>query len=93
MRRPSLLSDFAQVASGAASAFGDVKGELDMIIQSQIEKILANRGLVTREDFDAAQARIAALADRIAELESQQKAPKTKKQAGPASKNAPKPKK
>jgi len=41
MKRPSLISDFAQVATGAASAFGGVKGEMDVMIQSQIEKILA----------------------------------------------------
>ena len=83
MKRPSLISDFAQVASGAASAFGGVKGEMDVMIQSQIEKILAKRGLVSREDFEAAQLRITAQGERIAALESQiealsaKKAPKT----------------
>ena len=71
MRRPSLFSDFAQVASGAASAFGGMKGEIDLIVQSQVEKILAKRGLVAREDFEAAEARITALCTRIADLESQ----------------------
>lgn len=71
MSRPSLFSDFAQMASGAASAFGGMKGELDVMVQSQVEKILAKRGLVAREDFDAAEARITALGVRIASLESQ----------------------
>ena len=71
MRRPSLFSDFAQMASGAASAFGGMKGEVDVMVQSQVEKILAKRGLVAREDFDAAEARITALGVRIASLESQ----------------------
>ena len=71
MRKPPLFSDLAQMASGAASAFGGVKGEMDVMIQSQIEKILAKRGLVSREDFDAAEARITALGQRIATLESQ----------------------
>ena len=76
MKRPSLLSDFAQIASGAAAGLGGVKSEIDMIVQSQLEKLLAKRGLVSREDFDAAQLRIAALAERIEKLESQQQAPK-----------------
>lgn len=92
MRKPPLFSDLAQMASGAASAFGGVKGEMDVIIQSQIEKILAKRGLVSREDFDASNARISALAARIEALESQlaqMKATQTPK----AKKTAPKTKK
>lgn len=89
MRRPSLFSDFAQVASGAASAFGGMKGEIDLLVQSQVEKILAKRGLVAREDFEAAEARITALGARIADLESQIEAiagAKTSKPAAEAAK-------
>lgn len=85
MKRPPFLSDFAQMASGAASAFGGVRGEMDLAIQSQLERLLAKNGLVTREDFEAAEARIAALSARIATLESQlaamQDAPQAKKKA------------
>ena len=86
MKRPSLLSDFAQMASGAAAGFGGLKSEIDMIVQSQLEKLLAKRGLVSREDFEAAQMRIAALAERIEKLESQQKAPKASAKSKPAAK-------
>ena len=88
MKRPSLLSDFAQMASGAASAFGGVKGEMDVMVQSQVEKILAKRGLVAREDFEAAEARITALATRIAALESQLAAQDKTKRAGSSAKQA-----
>ena len=88
MRRPSLFSDFAQVASGAASAFGGMKGEIDLIVQSQVEKILAKRGLVAREDFEAAEARITALGARIAALESQLEAIASAKKSKPAAKAA-----
>ena len=88
MKRPSLISDFAQVASGAASAFGGVKGEMDVMIQSQIEKILAKRGLVSREDFEAAQLRITAQGERIAALESQIEALSAKKAPKTAAKSA-----
>ena len=88
MRRPSLFSDFAQVASGAASAFGGMKGEIDLIVQSQVEKILAKRGLVAREDFEAAEARITAQGARIAALESQLEAISGAKKSKPAAKAA-----
>lgn len=88
MRRPSLFSDFAQVASGAASAFGGMKGEIDLLVQSQVEKILAKRGLVAREDFEAAEARITALGARIADLESQIEAIASAKTSKPAAKAA-----
>lgn len=93
MTKPPLFSDLAQMASGAASAFGGVKGELDTIIQSQIEKILAKRGLVSREDFDASNARISALVARIEALEAQlaamqsKQAPKAKKTAAKTKKS------
>ena len=87
MKRPSLFSDFASMASGAASAFGGMRQEIEMLVQSQVEKILAKRGLVSREDFEAAEARITSLGARIASLESQlaeatvKKAPKSKAKA------------
>lgn len=71
MKRPSLFSDFASMASGAASAFGGMRQEIELLVQSQVEKILAKRGLVSREDFEAAEARITSLGARIAQLESQ----------------------
>ena len=87
MKRPSLFSDVASMASGAASAFGGMRHEIEMLVQSQVEKILAKRGLVSREDFEAAEARITSLGARIASLESQlaearaKKAPKSKAKA------------
>jgi len=87
IKRPSLFSDFASMASGAASAFGGMRHEIETLVQSQVEKILAKRGLVSREDFEAAEARITSLGARIAALESQlaevtdKKAPKSKAKA------------
>lgn len=67
---PTFLSDVTQMISGASSAFGDLRLEMNNIAQSQIERALAKRGLVSREDFDAAEARIERLSARIASLES-----------------------
>lgn len=89
MKRPSLFSDFAQMASGAASAFGGMKGEIEALVQSQVEKILAKRGLVSREDFEAAEARISALAARIEALESQAYNAKAKDKPAPKAAKSP----
>lgn len=75
MKKPSLadllpLSDLSQMASGVASALGDVRGEMRTMMQSQIEKALAKKGLVAREDFGALEARLAKAIARIDELES-----------------------
>ena len=69
-KRPPFLSDVTQIISGASSAFGDLRLEMTNIAQSQIDRALAKRGLVSREDFDAAEARIERLSARIAALES-----------------------
>ena len=66
-----ILTDLAQIANGAASAFGSLRSELDVMKASRIDRQAAARGSVTREDFDAALMRIEALAARIAVLEAE----------------------
>ena len=84
IKRPSFF-DFASMASGAASAFGGMRHEIETLVQSQVEKILAKRGLVSREDFEA-QERITSLGARIAALRSTRKplikSPKIKSKSG-----------
>ena len=69
--RNAVFSDLTQIVNGAASALGGVREELKNMQQSRTERSLNERGLVTREDFDAVVARIDALAARIAVMESQ----------------------
>ena len=68
--RSSFMADFAQMVNGAASAFGGMREEVDNLIRQRMERSLNARGLVTREEFDALSTRHAAVAARLALLES-----------------------
>ena len=68
--RSNFMADLAQMANGAASAFGGMREEIDNLIRQRMERSLNARGLVTREEFDALCTRHAALAARLALLES-----------------------
>ena len=69
--RSRFISDMAQMANGAASAFGGLREEIDNIAKQRTERSQNARGLVTREEFDALQTRHEALAARVAVLEAQ----------------------
>ena len=69
--RSRLISDMAHVASGAATALGGLREEIDNIARQRIERYQTASGLVTREEFDALQTRHEALAARVAVLEAQ----------------------
>ena len=71
--RSNFMADLAQMANGAASAFGGMREEVDNLIRQRMERSLNARGLVTREEFDALSTRHEALAARIALLESMSK--------------------
>ena len=68
--RSNFMTDLAQMANGAASAFGGMREEVDNLIRQRMERSLNARGLVTREEFDALGTRHEALAARLALLES-----------------------
>lgn len=73
--RSKFMADLAQMANGAASAFGGMREEIDNIIRHRLERILNARGLVTREEFDALRTRHEALAARLAMFESAASSP------------------
>ncbi|WP_372002418.1 accessory factor UbiK family protein [Tistrella mobilis] len=71
------FDDMARVASGAMSGFAGLRQEMDQLVRSRVERMLAEMGAVTREEADALRAlaegqagRIAALETRIAALEA-----------------------
>ena len=70
-RQADMFSDLAKMANGAASAFGDLRSEMQNVMTARQERGQAAAGMVLREDFDAALARIEALAARVAMLEAQ----------------------
>ena len=49
----ALFEDFTRLAGSAAGALMDVKRELEVLAQSQVERALAAMHLVTRDEFDA----------------------------------------
>ena len=69
--RSDFMADLAQMANGAASAFGGIREEVDNMIRQRMERSLNARGLVTREEFDALRTRHEAVAARLAALEAQ----------------------
>ena len=90
--RSKLMTDLAQIANGAASAFGGMREEIDNIIRQRLERSLNARGLVTREEFDALRTRHEALAARLVMLESTaSQTPEIPKPARTAAKPAAKP--
>ena len=68
--RSNFIADLAQMANGAASAFGGMRAEIDNMIRQRMERSLNARGLVTREEFDALRTRHEAIAARLASLEA-----------------------
>ena len=69
--RSNFLADLAQMANGAASAFGGMREEIDNMIRQRMERSLNARGLVTREEFDALRTRHETVAARLSVLEAQ----------------------
>lgn len=51
-----LLNDMARMASGAASGLMDIKREIEIMVETQLEKLLQKMNLVTKEEFDTTQA-------------------------------------
>lgn len=89
-----ILDDMAKVASGAVSAVTGLKGDAEGMLRRQMEKLLADMDLVTREEFEVVKAMAAnaraeqeKLQARVAELEAQLTAKKPAKKA-PAKKAA-----
>ncbi|MBL4614014.1 MAG: accessory factor UbiK family protein [Magnetovibrio sp.] len=77
-----ILDDMAKVASGAVSAVTGLKGDAEGMLRRQVEKLMCDMDLITREEFDAVKAMAAKarmeqekLETRVAELEAQLTAP------------------
>lgn len=71
------FDDLARVANGALSAAAGMRAEIEQLVRQQFDRFLADRNLVTRDDFEAVEAMAAKardeqekLAARVAELEA-----------------------
>lgn len=84
------FDDLARVANGALSAAAGMRAEIEQLVRQQFDRFLADRNLVTREDFEAVEAMAAKARDeqekltaRVDELEALLSA-KTRKPAAAA---------
>lgn len=75
--RNPILDDLAKMASGAASAFGGLRGEIETRVREQLAKILDGMQLPSREEFEVVKAMAAKareenedLRAKLAELEA-----------------------
>ncbi|GEO80316.1 accessory factor UbiK family protein [Pararhodospirillum oryzae] len=73
-----LFDDLSRLAGGAAGALGGLRGEMETLIRSRVERILSDMNLVRREDFEVVEAMVREarerqedLERRLAEMESQ----------------------
>lgn len=86
-----LIDDVTRLANDAAAALGGVRGEIETIVKSRIERVLADLDLVRRDEFETVRqmaalareeqeslaARLAALEEKLAAAEAKA-APKKK---------------
>lgn len=79
MHRPRspLMEDFAKLANDVAGVAGGMRREIETIVRSQFERLLATMDVVSREEFEAVRDMAArardendALAARLSELEN-----------------------
>jgi len=73
-----LLDDLARLAGGALGVASGMRGEVEARFREQLERLLAQMDLVTREDFEVVRALAIkareeqeSLAERVAALEAQ----------------------
>ncbi len=89
-----ILNDMAKVASGAVSAVTGLKDDAEGVLRRQVERLLADMDMVTRDEFEAVKALAAnaraeqeKLETRVVALEAQLKGKKAPTKA-PAKKAA-----
>ncbi len=73
-----ILDDFAKLATNAVGAATAVRQEVEARFKAQIERLLVDMNLVTRDDYEAVKEMAAkarseqeALAERVARLEAE----------------------
>ena len=66
--RNQILDDLARLVTNALGLAQNASGEIDTAIKSILERYLADRGLVTREEFDMSQAMLEKAINEISDL-------------------------
>ncbi len=95
-----ILDDVARVASGALGVAAEMRSEFEGLLRQQLERLLNQMDLVSREEFDAVKAMAAKareeqelLAERVAALEARLAAGSEPAKAAPARKSPSRPRK
>ena len=70
MLKSKFFNDFSNVAQGAFSTINAIKEELDVLVKSQLERLLVSKGLVTKEENDVVLMQIKDLNMKINGLEA-----------------------
>ncbi len=73
------LDDIASLAGGAVNILASLRHQMRNEIKSRIDETIDRLDLVSREDYDALQARVNELSERLQKLEQK---PKAKKSSG-----------
>lgn len=84
MKGNAFFDDMAKMATGATSAMMDMRKEIELLVQSQLERFASGAQLVTREEFDAVKELAANAVEENAELKK--RIEKLEKAAKPAAK-------
>lgn len=66
--RNPILDDLAKVATGAASAFSGLRGEVESRVRDQLARLLDGMNLPSREEFDVVKAMAAKAREENDEL-------------------------
>ena len=95
-----ILDDVARVASGALGVASEMRNEFEGLLRQQLERLVNQMDLVSREEFEAVKAMAAKareeqelLAERVAALEAKLAAASKPAKAAPAGKSASRPRK
>jgi len=98
-----LFEDMARLASGALGAAAGIRGEMEALFRQQMERVLHEMDLVTREEFEVVRmmaekartenevlaARLAALEGQLAKMAKPAAKPAKPAATGPATGTAP----
>ena len=71
--RNRFFDDIARVATSAAGTFTGMKGEIEHLVRHKVESFINSMNLVTREEFEVANAMIAKARENQDKLEKKVK--------------------
>ena len=69
--RNKILDDLARLISNTLGLAQNASGEMDNAIKSILDRYLVDRGLITREEFDASQLMLQKTKNEVNELQNE----------------------